>query len=65
MGAPGGGLMGKGVVGATVGWGATSQWGGVGAIVGGGSIVRVSSTSKKRPSHHKQKSPKQFELKQS
>ena len=50
------------------------QWGGVqqrveGAIVGGGggggSTVGVSSTSKNRPSHHKYKSPKQFELKSS
>ena len=31
----------------------------------GGSIVGVSSTSKNRPSNHKHKSPKQFELKQS
>ena len=30
-----------------------------------GSTVWVSSTSKNRPSHHKYKSPKQFELKQS
>ena len=36
------------------------QWGG-----GGGSTVGVSSSSKNRPSHHKFKSPKQFELKQS
>ena len=37
---------------------------GVGAIVGG-STVGLSSTSKNRPSHHKYKSQKQFELKQS
>ena len=49
------------------GWGATAWWGAVGAIVGGGgggSTVGVSSTFKNRPSHHKYKSPKQFELKQ-
>ena len=37
---------------------------GVGATVGG-SPVSVSSNSKNRHSHHKYKSPKQFELKQS
>ena len=41
------------------------QWGGgnsaMGAIVGGGGVF---STSKNRPSHHKYKSPKPFELKQ-
>ena len=31
----------------------------------GGSTVEGSSTSKNRPSHHKYKSPKQFELKRS
>ena len=49
---------------ALVGWG-QQRGGGMGAIVGGGSTVGVSSTSKNRPSHHKFKSPKQFELKQS
>ena len=40
--------------------------GGVGAIVGGVKIGGgLSSTSKTRPSHHKYKSLKQFELKQS
>ena len=52
-----------GVVGARVAWGRTSQCEVVGEIVGGGSTVGVSSTSKNRPSHHKYKSPKQFELK--
>ena len=47
--------------GATVGWGQQRSEGG--AI--GGSTVRVSSISKKRPSHNNYKSPKQFELKQS
>ena len=48
---------------ATVGWGATGWWG---AIVGGGSAVGGgSSTSKNRCSHHKYKTPKLFELKQS
>ena len=36
---------------------------GVGAIVGVGPTMGVSSTSKNRPSHHKYKYPKQFELK--
>ena len=45
---------------AAEGWGATARWG---AVVGV-STVAVSSTSKNRPSHHKHKSPKQFELKQ-
>ena len=49
---------------AIVGW-EQQRGGGVGATVGGGSTVGVSSTSKNRPSHHKFKSPKQFELKQS
>ena len=44
--------------------GAAARWG-EGAIVGRGSTLGVSSTSKNRPSHHKYKSPKQFELKQS
>ena len=43
-------------------WGGGQQRGG-GAI--GGSTVGVSSTSKNRPSHHKFKSTKQFELRQS
>ena len=52
-------------MGGNTGWGgATARWG-VEAIVGvvgeGGGV----STSKNRPSHHKYKSPKQFELKQS
>ena len=54
------GLMGRG--------GGGGGGGGVVAIVGGGgggSTVGLSSTSKNRPSHHKYKSPKQFELKQS
>ena len=49
-------------------WGAeaTAWWGGGGGNSGGGgSTVGVSSTSKNRPSHHKYKSPKHFELKQS
>ena len=45
------------------GGGATARWGGLGAI--GGSTEGVSSTSKNRPSQHKYKSPKHFELKQS
>ena len=45
-----------------MGWGVTARGGG--AIVGG-STVEGSSTSKNRPSHHKYKSPKQFELKRS
>ena len=44
---------------AAVGGGGRQRGGEVGAVVG------VSSTSKKRPSHHKYKYPKQFELKQS
>ena len=47
--------------------GGVQQWGGGGSsAVGGnsggraGSTVRVSSTSKNRPSHHKDKSTKQF-----
>ena len=46
------------------GW-ATPRWGGGGVNCGGVSFVRVSSTSKNRPSHHKYKFPEQFELKQS
>ena len=42
--------------------GATTRWGAVRAIAGEGSTVGVSSTSKNRPSHHKNKSPKHFEL---
>ena len=50
--------------------GGGQQWGGGNGVMGGGgniggSTVGVSSTSKNRPSHHKYKSPKQFELKQS
>ena len=50
----------------------TARWGGGGG--GGGAIVGLGgqrgggggvSTSKNRPSHHKYKSPKQFELKKS
>ena len=39
-------------------------WGGNSAV-GVGAIVGVSATSKNRPSHHKYKPPKQFEMKQS
>ena len=54
----------RGLMGATLGWGATARWG-VEAIVGvGGQKRGCVSTSKNRPSHHKYKSPKQFELKQ-
>ena len=42
-----------------------SGGGGVGVNCGGVSLVRVSSTSKNRPSHHKYKFPEQFEPKQS
>ena len=49
-----------GVGGGGGGGGATRGGGGGGGGVGGG----VVSTSKNRPSHHKYKSPKQFELKQ-
>ena len=35
------------------------------AVVGGSTVGGGSSISNKRPSHHKFKSPKQFELKQS
>ena len=52
-----GGLMGRG--------GQQCGGGGGGVIVGRGSTVGVSSTFKNRPSHHKYKSPKQFELKKS
>ena len=48
--------------------GLVNSWGGAprgGAIVGLGSTVQGSSTSRNRPSHHKFRSPKQFELKQS
>ena len=47
-----------------VGVGATGRWGGNrgGSAVGGGG---GSSTSKNRCSHHKYKTPKLFELKQS
>ena len=41
------------------------QWGGGQQRGGGGSKAGVSLTSKNRPLHHKYKSPKQFELKQS
>ena len=44
------------------GAGAAVLWG---TIFFGGATVGVSSTSKNRPSHHKYKSPKQCELKQS
>ena len=49
---------------ATIGWGATGRWGGNsgGVSSGGGG---GSSTSKNRCSHHKYKTPKLFELKQS
>ena len=57
MGAPG--ADGEGGGGGNSGVGATSQWGGRGNS-GRGSKVRVSSTSKNRPSHHKYKSPKHF-----
>ena len=40
---------------------AKARWGGGG---GGEPIVGGVSTSKNRPSHHKYKSPRQFELKQ-
>ena len=53
------GLMGRGVLGATVG--RQHHRGGRGNS--GGSTVGVSSTSKNHPSHHKYRSPKQFELK--
>ena len=52
------------------GW-AAEGWGGNSAVGGGvGEVVAgvnsgVSSTSKNRSSHHKYKSPKQFELQQS
>ena len=52
------GRMGRGEGGV----GSTGMWGNV---VGVGVNSGVSSTSKNRPSHHKYKSPKQFELKQS
>ena len=48
------------------GGGVTAQWAGMREIVAGGGVNSgVSSASKNRPSHHKYKSPKQFELKQS
>ena len=51
---------------ATVGWGGGGQQGGGGAIVGGSAVGGGgSSTSKNRCSHHKYKTPKLFELKQS
>ena len=62
-GAPAADGVGEGVGNSRAG-GATVRWG-LGAIVGGGSTVGVCSTSKNRPSHHKYKSQKQFELKQS
>ena len=49
--------------GATVEWG--QQRGGGWRNSGWGSTMGLSSTSKKRHLHHKYKSPKQFELKQS
>ena len=64
----GGGCTGVPMGVATVGWGgATGRWG---AIVGGGGQQwggggGGSSTSKNRCSHHKYKTPKLFELKQS
>ena len=54
------------------GWECWQQWGGGGGATAGwgrgwsnsgGVTVGVSSTSKNHPSHHKYKSPKQFELK--
>ena len=55
-----------GVVGQQRGGGGGGSRGvGGGVAVVGVSTVGVSSTSKNRPSHHKYKSPKQFELKQS
>ena len=48
---------GGGAPGADESEGATAQW--------GVSTVGVSSTSENHPSHHKYKSPNQFELKQS
>ena len=47
------------MLGARMGWGNSA---GVGSIVGGG-VNSESSTFKNRPSHHKYKSSKQFELK--
>ena len=45
-----------------IGMGVTALWGWDNI---GGTTVGVSSTSKNRPSHHKNKSPKQSQLKQS
>ena len=59
----GGDAPGAHVEGGSSGCGATARWGGE-AIVGE-STMEGSSTSKNRPPHHKYKSPKQFELKQS
>ena len=58
-----GGGVHRGLMGATLGWGATARWGmeatvGVGGQQGGGI-----STCKNHSSHQKYKSPKQFELK--
>ena len=58
-----GGLMERGW--ATVGSGVQQRGGGGVGAIGGGSTEGVSSTSKNRPSQHKHKSPKHFELKQS
>ena len=55
-----GGCTGRGADGEGVGNSAVGGWVIVGGGGGGGrgSIVRVSSTYKNRPSHHKYKSPK-------
>ena len=60
----GGGCTGVPMGVATVGWGgwgATGRWGGASSGGGGGGSL----TSKNRCSHHKYKTPKLFELKQS
>ena len=56
-----GGNTGLGSNSAVGGGGRSGVGGGGGVNRGGGGV----STSKNRPSHHKYKSPKQFELKQS
>ena len=62
----GGGGVHRGSDGEVVGnCGVREQRGGGGGNRGEGSTQGVSSTSKNRPSQHKYKSPKQFELKRS
>ena len=55
----------RGLMGGNTGLGGQQRGGGGGNSGGGGSTGGGGLTFKNRPSHHKYKSPKQFELQQS